>query len=69
MPEPARHLSEAEIRREAARRAFWSSHPLVDAFRRARAVDDVRLKELIAFVETMPQPEFNACMFSAGVRR
>lgn len=55
-------MSERESRIEAARRAFWSAHPLIDAFREARGIDDVPLKELIAFTRQMPQVEFDTCM-------
>jgi hypothetical protein len=55
-------------RREAAYKAFMSDHPLIHAYRHATGQDDVPLKSLIAFTEALPQPVFNACMFSAGVR-
>jgi len=61
-------ITETEIRLTAARRAFWSNHPLVDAYRKARQVEDVPLADLIEFVSAMPQPEFNAAMFKARGR-
>ena len=53
---------DTDRRGEAARRVFWSEHPLIDAFRMSCGVDDVPLKKFIAFVREMPNRQFDACM-------
>lgn len=62
---PATILSEADIRKEAARRAFYSNHPLIRAYRFQTQQDDIHLRSFIAFVVAMPKPVFNACMLAA----
>jgi hypothetical protein len=60
--------TEADARRDAAARALWSNHPLIAAYRKATGKWDVSLKALIRFTVALPQDQFNACMFGAGVR-
>ena len=53
-------LSEAEgVRRAAARRAFWSDHPLNLAFRAERQADGFSLKDFVAFVVATPADQFS----------
>lgn len=66
MPIPE-NFTAVQIRTDAACRAFWSNHPLNLEMRKTR--DEFTISEFIAFVVAMPADKFNACMFSAGVRR
>lgn len=68
MPDNRKTITDDE-RTLAARRALWSNHPLALAALEHHGGESVSLRQLIAFVRTMPQDQFNAAMFSAGVRR
>lgn len=59
-------MTERDMRTQAATRAMWSDHPLNIACRKAVG-ETFSVRDLIAFVRQMPQPEFNACMFGARV--
>jgi hypothetical protein len=54
-----RVYSEQEgIRRAAARRSFWSNHPLNLAFRAERQDDGFSLRAFVAFVLDLPADRF-----------
>lgn len=55
-----------EEKKEAARRAFWSNHPLIAAYRSALRIEDVSLKPFIEFVGAMPTDQFAACVARDG---
>jgi hypothetical protein len=53
---------EVERRRAAACRSFWSDHPLNLAYRRHIGRETFALKPVVAFVLSLPQGEFDACL-------
>lgn len=54
-----------EHRRAAARRWFWSDHPLNLAFREERKINSFSLKEFISFVKNLPAGRFHS-LIGAG---
>ena len=52
--------AETETRRAAARKAFWSDHPLNLTYRQVVG-PTFSLKSFIAFVVAMPREQFDAC--------
>ena len=53
--------TETTLRRDAARKAFWSDHPLNLTYRQEIGSSTFSLKSFIAFVVAMPREQFDAC--------
>lgn len=60
--------TEDRFRAETCARIIFRDHPLIALYRQRTGVQDVAIRSLKQFVIGLPQEDFNACMFGAGVR-
>ena len=59
--------TEDAIRSSLCARVFWSDHPLIALYQERTGLAAVRIRDLKKFAISLPQQEFNACLFGAGV--